>query len=417
MRRSNAARARRTTLATSACALAFVSTLAACEGCRSSAERGGTSGAPPVASASPVASVTITAPGPLPPSGRVGHVFVIVLENKDLAETFGPSSAAPFLAKTLRAEGALLRNYFGIGHNSLPNYIALISGQGPNPDTQDDCLEFEAWRGTDPDPARDGQAIGRGCVYPSSVPTFVDQLEAMSPPRTWRGYMEDMGNDPAREARTCGHPAIGKRDFTQSATKKDQYATRHDPFVYFRSIIDDAARCDAHVVPLDALEADLASAQATPSFVFITPNLCSDGHDGTCASGEPAGLLAIDSFLSRWVPRILASAAYREDGMLVITFDESSSAYSDSSACCGEGATPNVDRPGMLGPGGGKVGAVVLSPFVAPGTVSDQPYNHYSLLRTLEDLAGVAPLGYAATAPSFGRDVFSRAMPIFPARP
>jgi hypothetical protein len=64
--------------------------------------------------------------------------------------------------------------------------------------------------------------------------------------------------------------------------------------------------------------------------------------------------------------------------------------------------------PGIFGPGGGRVGALVISPFVTPGTTSDTPYNHYSLLRTVEDLFGLAHLGYAGAnglAP-FGSDVF-----------
>src|SRR5438034_702371 len=83
---------------------------------------------------------------------------------------------------------------------------------------------------------------------PAPVKTIVDQLAAKGV--TWRGYMEDMGKDPTREPKTCAHPAVGSPDQTQQASANDQYATRHNPFVYFHSIIDDQARCDAHVVPL-----------------------------------------------------------------------------------------------------------------------------------------------------------------------
>src|SRR3954467_15646025 len=69
----------------------------------------------------------------------ISHVFIIVLENKSFDETFGPSSPAPYLANTLTAEGQLLRQYYAIGHSSLDNYIALVSGQGPNLFTQSDC--------------------------------------------------------------------------------------------------------------------------------------------------------------------------------------------------------------------------------------------------------------------------------------
>ena len=72
----------------------------------------------------------------------VGHVFVINLENKGFATTFGANSPAPYLAKTLRAKGNLLTQYYGTGHESLDNYQAQISGQGPNPQTQADCQLF-----------------------------------------------------------------------------------------------------------------------------------------------------------------------------------------------------------------------------------------------------------------------------------
>jgi phosphatidylinositol-3-phosphatase len=335
----------------------------------------------------------------------VGHVFVIVLENEDAASAFGPSSQAPYLARTLTAEGAFVPGYYGIGHASLDDYIAMVSGQAPTIVTQADCpLFFDVFPGV---PASDGQVLGQGCVYPAAVQTIAGQLTAKG--LTWGGYMEDMGNDPVRDNGTaCAHPAIGHPDQTQQASPTDQYATRHNPFVYFHSIIDDAAQCAAHDVPLARLPADLASASTTPSLTFITPDLCHDGHDATCADGGPGGMPAADSFLREWVPRITSSPAYQSDGLLAIVFDE---AASDSSACCGERSGPNTPAPGGQsgGPGGGRTGAVLLSPFIAPGTTSDQQYNHYSLLRSIEDYFGVAHLGYAA-APDlrpFGSDVFT----------
>ena len=72
------------------------------------------------------------------------HVFVIVLENEDADTTFGPSSPAPYLATTLRSQGAFVPNYYGIGHNSLDNYLAMVSGQSP---TLAFRLQFAAVRG------------------------------------------------------------------------------------------------------------------------------------------------------------------------------------------------------------------------------------------------------------------------------
>lgn len=343
----------------------------------------------------------------LPP---IRHVFLLVLENQNASVTFANKPPAPYLARTLPAQGALLTNYYGIGHASLDNYIALISGQAPNEKTQLDCPLFTDFLVQQPGLDAHGQLLGVGCAYPSIVKTLPDQLEAAG--LTWKGYMEDMGQDPKRERATCGHPQIGKQDRTLVATAKDKYAAKHDPFVYFHTIIDNPARCDAHVVNLDALPGDLRAVATTPNYTFITPNLCNDGHDPECIDGKQGGFPAIDAFLRKWVPLITASPAFQQDGLLVITFDESEgNGREGSTACCGEKPLASARRPaGVMGPGGGRVGAVLLSRFIAPGTVSTVPYNHYSLLRTVEDTFGLAHLGYAAEPDlrPLGADVFTR---------
>jgi len=233
------------------------------------------------------------------PSGPppVGHVFVIVLENENASTSFGPDSPAPYLSRTLPGQGAFIPDYYGVTHLSLGNYVALVSGQGANPQTQADCQIYTDFVGGVT--GLDGQAIGQGCVYPASVKTIADQLTAHG--LSWKGYMEDMGNDTSREAALCGRPQLNTRDNTQSATPDDQYAARHNPFVYFHSIVDDGVSCEQHDVPLWQLPADLAKARNTPSFSFITPDLCNDGHDGdgtpgSCADGGPGGLVAADAF-------------------------------------------------------------------------------------------------------------------------
>ena len=140
--------------------------------------------------------------------------------------------------------------------------------------------------------------------------------------------MGDMGNDPARESATCGHPPLNSTDFTQTAEAAstsvplgDQYATRHDPFMYFHSIID-SPDCNTNVVNLNQLTNDLKSESSTPDFVFITPNLCDDGHDSPCVTGQPGGLVSADAFLQKWIPIIQSSRAYQRDGLIVINFDE-----------------------------------------------------------------------------------------------
>jgi hypothetical protein len=346
-------------------------------------------------------------------TGKVGHVFVIILENESAAVTFGDNSPAPYLAHTLPAQGAFVPNYYGTGHLSNDNYISMVSGQAPNPLNQSDCqvfLDFNVVGATVLGP--DGQAVGQGCVFPTDVLTVGDQLQAAK--LSWKGYMEDMGNDPVRDnGVTCGHPKLNSQDGTQTAAALDNYATRHNPFVYFHSIIDDQANCDAHVVPLSRLDADISSLASTPNYVFITPSLCHDGHDAPCADAtEPGGLKSADAFLQAWVPRILNSPAFQKDGLLIITFDEAeidttNPVASDASYCCGELPGPNSPLPGIYGLGGGRVGAVLLSPFIKAGTVTQTPYNHYAMLRSVEDIFGLDPLGYAATATPFGADVYT----------
>ncbi|HET7621064.1 MAG TPA: alkaline phosphatase family protein [Gemmatimonadaceae bacterium] len=357
--------------------------------------------------APPAEARSALAPGVARTPPPIKHVFIIVLENKLYDKTFGPNTEAPYLADSMAKAGAMLTQYYGIGHYSLDNYIAMISGQAPNPATQADCGKFVEFAETGM--AEYGQVIGKGCVYPAHVKTIANQLEEHG--LGWHGYMEDMGNDPTRESATCGHARIGEGDMTEGAQKAspghplDQYAAKHDPFVYFHSIID-SPTCDHNVVPLTRLKADLASASSTPNYVFIAPNLCNDGHDSKCVSGKTGGLTAANDFLREWVPVITSSPAFR-DGLLIVTFDEA--AGSDPSACCNEQPGPNTKAPGIQGPGGGRIGAVLISPFIKPGTVSNEPYNHYSMLRSVEDIFGLDHLGYAGQdgLRPFGADVYT----------
>lgn len=376
---------------------------------------------------------------------RVKHVFVITLENKNYADTFGAGSTQdPYLKTTLPAMGALFTQYYGTGHASLTNYIAMISGQPVTPETTGDCTTYKDFVQTGT--TADGIPVGTGCVYPASVKTLPDQLKAKG--LTWRGYMEDMGNDPTRESATCGHPVINTTDQTNkqlapsaAVPKGDQYASRHNPFMYFHSIID-SPDCNTNVVALDKFEADLARIETTPNFSFITPNVCNDGHDGDgtgvgatdgthrCADGNPGGLTQIDAFLKIWVPKIMASEAFKKDGLLIINFDENAASgvvvstdgdgkthytvnFGDES-CCKQPAGPNVSYPftqvfpisataqydlTFPAQGGGRTGAVMISPFIKAGTVIDTPHNHYSLLRSIEQIFSLPEyLGYANQA-------------------
>jgi len=421
------------------------------------------------------------------PPGSIHQILIVELENESFASTFGPSSPATYLNGTLRKEGELVEGYYATGHASLDNYISQISGQSPTNTTKADCSNLASLSppftgiqfffedvqpgNDDPFPATNpGQVDGQGCVYPApnagtgahGAPTIVDQVDARfhSDPRThvaaWRDYDEDMGNDPARDGGTpdptggtdCAHPPIGGVDHAEIGTATDQYATRHNPFVYFHSIIDNTAECNANVVPLGKLgpdgkpdpsghlARDLSEIETTPRFAFITPNVCNDGHDGTCTGvnsegGHTGGLVGADLWLKHWMPLIMESPAYRDGHMLVVvTFDEGGvtlTGQSDVRSCCYEQAGPNTVAPGDVfgrattntSPGGGQVGAVVLNRrFIKPGTDNTAgQYNHYSALRTYEDLLGIdaggadgaGHIGFAA-APGlvpFGPDVFN----------
>jgi len=357
-------------------------------------------------------------------SGNVRHIFVIVLENEDYKASY-VDNKNPWLGHKLQTQGTLLTQYYGTGHNSLDNYITMVSGQAPNPSTSGDCPTYSDFQ---PSPAQfvsGGQANGMGCVYPSNVKTLANQLTNHH--IGWRGYMDDMGNDPSREPAKCGQPGdpsgAGTQDHTQSATAKDQYAARHNPFVYFHSLLD-TGLCKSNVVPLTKLKTDLKQTSTTRRFSFITPNLCNDGHDTNCAGpdakgSKAGGLVSIDHFLSVWVPLIKQSPAFKKNGLLIITTDEATT--SDSSSCCNEQPGPTDPQPGIRGPGGGRIGTLVIGHCVGAGRKVKTPYNHYSLLRSLENLFGIhhggsdgkGHLGYAGAKglKAFGSDVFNKCSP------
>ncbi|MFF2346990.1 alkaline phosphatase family protein [Pseudarthrobacter sp. NPDC058119] len=113
---------------------------------------------------------------------------MINLENKGYDEVWGSKSRAPYLSTTLRQQGVLLSNYYGIAHNSLPNYLAQISGQPPNSSTEEDCPTYTRFRSSKTD--SQGKLLGTGCVYPGNVQTIASQLTDAG--KTWKAYMEDM---------------------------------------------------------------------------------------------------------------------------------------------------------------------------------------------------------------------------------
>ncbi len=395
--------------------------------------------ATPSAGASPTAVATNASGTPL-----LQHVFLLILENQAEDNTFGSLMPVPYLSATVAGQGAFVPNYYGTSHNSLGNYISLFSGQSVTTLNQEDCPVYTQILASTL--AAYNQISGTGCVYPATVTTLEDQLAGAK--YTAKGYMEDMGNDTTREAATCGQTqptattgVYASPDLTQTAQAgnalqpTDQYAMRHNPWPYFMSVISSGA-CAAQVRPLNdsTLAADLKSVATTANFTWITPNLCNDGHDVPCSAAGDAGNTTStydneNAFLQKWIPLIVRSPAFLQDGLLIVTFDESSPAKNaqvgtdtttDSSSCCQESieVDPNTSKPGSPpgdnyadGSGGGRTGTVILSPFIAPGTVTSASYNHYNTLRSIEDEFGLAHLGFAAypQTGTFGSDIFGAA--------
>ena len=311
-----------------------------------------------------------TSSAPSEKTHKVGHVFVIALSTTSFEAAFGQSSVAHYLNGTLRREGTFLGGYETLGRAELPDYLAMVSGQAPNADTMGECSTYAEFP-TNPNPLADGQVPGIGCVYPNTIITLADQVTAAG--HVWKGYIDDMGKS------TCVHPNSDAVDAGQLPGAGRQYATRHNPFIYFHSLLD-LGGCSSDDVSLNQLPGDLRSATNTPSYAFIAPSACDDASASTCANGAAAGLAGEDAFLRQWVPPILSSAAYKRNGVLIITFA----------------------LTGTAGPGGPvPTGALVLSPFAARGKTISTTYDPYSVLRTVEELFGYDLLSHAKSAQSF----------------
>jgi phosphatidylinositol-3-phosphatase len=247
--------------------------------------------------------------------------MLVVLENRDYGSVVG-SSDSPYTNRLIR-NGGLATSAYAQTHPSLPNYLTLISGSTYG--ITNDCTDCTA-----------------------TGPNLADQLEGQG--RTWRAYMGSMPGPCFKGASDGG------------------YALKHDPFLYFPQIRDDANRC-RQVVPLDGMIADLNSA-APPDFVFAVPNSCDNGHD--CGNDR------VDQWLANTMPSVLNSAWYRAGGIVIVTWDEATS----SERCCN-------------GADGGHIATVVLSQSTPPGSRSDTAVDTAGILRTVETIYGLPYLELA----------------------
>ena len=260
------------------------------------------------------------------------RVVVVVEENHASGQIIG-SPQAPFL-NHLATKGTLLTSYFAITHPSLPNYLAMVSGDTHQ--ITSDC---------------------GGCNL--DAPNLADQLEAAGV--SWKAYMEDLPA-PCSDAHRAG-----------------AYAKKHNPFMYFTSVRDHPDRC-AKVVPLDQLDTDLAAGRL-PRLVFVTPNQDHDMHGAGESGNDPALIETADRWLEDLYGRLAGSSAWREDTRLVITWDEA--ANGDKLGCCGGQAA------------GGQVATIITGPHVQAGR-DNTPYSHYALLRSIETLFHLPYLGHAS---------------------
>jgi phosphatidylinositol-3-phosphatase len=250
------------------------------------------------------------------------HVVVVVFENESSTAIVGNPAAPTFNALARRY--ARLSDYDAVAHPSLPNYLALVSGSTHN--ISSDCTD---------------------CIVDAR--SLADTLARAG--KTWKTYAEDLP-DPGFTGGSAG-----------------LYAKKHDPFLYFRDVVDSRSR-RASVVPFSQLARDLA-AHRLPDFSLIVPNLCDDMHSCPIATG--------DAWLKAHIAPLLHSPELR-GGVVFVVFDE--------------GTTDTG--------GGGHVFAVALGPTVRPGSRFTKHTDHYGLLRTIEDAWGLPRLGLSRTATPIG---------------
>ncbi|HZE06274.1 MAG TPA: alkaline phosphatase family protein [Solirubrobacteraceae bacterium] len=428
------------------------------------ASGGSRSGSPsPATTTNAITTTTTTTPTTPVNSNPYGlpsiqHVFVLMLADAGYSQTFG--STNKYLSQTLPKQGKLIEYYYGVTGGELANEIALISGQGPTQQTAAGCPTFTSI--TPAGKGKHGQVLGDGCVYPRATGTLGGQMTAAQ--LTWKAYVQGMATGTPGQPQACRHPVIGSADPNQAPQTGDPYVTWRNPFVYFRSVIDNAM-CRHDDVDLTQLSTDLVSVKTTPNLSYIIPGPCDDGSGQPCVPGAASGVAAAVSFLRTVVPEIKASSAYQSGGLIAITFDQApqSGPGADPSSCCATPqypnlhaapgtstspppatvttgtSTPTTTPPTAITPttttttttpttttpttpnlgigqgqtsptgGGGQVGLLLISPWVKRGTIDPiDYYNHFSLLASIEDIFNLKHLGYAAQSglPAFDAGTF-----------
>jgi phospholipase C len=262
------------------------------------------------------------------------HVFVVVMENRTYAEAMASTPIA-----ALANRWALATRYYGVAHPSLPNYLAMTGGSTFG--VTSDCVDCHVSA---------SNLMGQLASAHISYDAYLEGVPSACYLAPWGG--------------------VG-------------YASKHNPFRYFRNVRSSTAIC-SHLRPYGELAGVLKKpASSVPRFVWVTPNLCHDGHD--CSSQVAA------TWLVGFVSQVTASAAWKSGGVLFVTWDEGegdSSAVSSSGQVVGSG-------------GGGHVATIVIAPTLKHGARIATALNHYSLLATIEDSFSLARLSHARTAANF----------------
>lgn len=290
-----------------------------------------------------------------PEAGPVKHVFLISLASPGYEAAFGTGSQMPYLSGTLRQQGVLLTDYSLLDASSLANGFGAIGGQAPTAAAKGDCPEYEK------------------CLFPVETLSLAVQLTTGS--YSWHAYLEGMA-DPEGKPADCVHPEPGATE----TPAPGGYSATSNPFVYFHSLLD-LGDCAANDVPLTELPKDLAKAEKTSNFNYLAPNGCNAGFRGQCPEGVADGPAAADAWLETTVGEILKSPAYKKDGLLIVSFGALDPAATEAAAAAG--AEPL------------KVGALLTSPLLTPGGTDGAAYTPYSLLRSVDELFGLTPLGEA----------------------
>jgi hypothetical protein len=291
----------------------------------------------------------------LPEAGPVKHVFLISLASPGYEAAYGAISQMPYLSGTLRPQGVLLSNYTLLDPSSLSNGFATVSGQAPTAASKADCPEYEK------------------CLFPVETLTLADQLGTAQ--FTWRAYVEGMTDAEGKPA-DCVHPEPDAAETTAPGA----YSATSNPFVYFHSLLD-LGDCAANDVPGDELAKDLAKPEKTANFSYIAPSRCNAGFRGQCPEGIADGPAAADAWLEQTTKEVLASAAYKQDGLLIVSFGALDPAAAEAAAT--GGADPL------------RAGALLVSPLLTANGTDGAAYTPYSLLRSVDELFGLAPLGEA----------------------